>query len=400
MVHARARPTRQVTATFRPSSSTSAHSPSSACGSTGIDPAARACRGAGREGTRARDARRCRRRSSRRASRPRRDRARPHVVVALARLVAVRERGVGARVVAVRLAQPRVRHRVAQADGVRLAQRLEERLGIAEVRQRLRVAQVRVRVHEADLAAEEGAGLGALEVALQRRRGRAAAGRTAARRRPRAGVAGSARRAARACSRREQVREDRVDHRQQAVATPRLAVARVQPVLDAPSSRKCARPATTPSATSRRWKSSRIRASAASSSRRAAARPQRRSAAASVRERLVVERDRPRAAQSLAQRGVGRLQRIVPVAVAVGGEARARDHAPLDQRERALDVREHGRALGVCASPSGWKNGSSSSSSAASSRGEQVLGEREQRPEDDVAVRVAGADARARARRT
>ena len=83
------------------------------------------------------------------------------------RLVAIRERRVRARVVAVRLAQPRVRHDIAQADRIGLAQRVEAAAPLAEVRQRLRVAQMRVHVHEADLAAEEGAALGALEVALQ-----------------------------------------------------------------------------------------------------------------------------------------------------------------------------------------------------------------------------------------
>ena len=43
----------------------------------------------------------------------------------------------------------------------------KKRSAIADVRQRLRVAQMRVHVHEADLAAEEGRALGALEEALR-----------------------------------------------------------------------------------------------------------------------------------------------------------------------------------------------------------------------------------------
>ena len=56
-----------------------------------------------------------------------RDRAGAHLVVARRRRVAIGEVGVGARRVAVGLAQPRVRHDVAQARGVRLAERAEER---------------------------------------------------------------------------------------------------------------------------------------------------------------------------------------------------------------------------------------------------------------------------------
>ena len=45
-------------------------------------------------------------------------------------------------------------------------------------------------------------------------------------------------------------------------------------------------------------------------------------------QRLIVQRDRPCAAHALAHRGIGRLQRVVPVAVAVGGERGAGDDAP------------------------------------------------------------------------
>ena len=61
----------------------------------------------------------------------------------------------------------------------------------------------------------------------------------------------------------------------------------------------------------------------------------------------MVQRDGPRAAQPLAHRRVDRLQRIVPVAVPVGRELRARDDARRDDRERPLDVLPHGRALGL-----------------------------------------------------
>ena len=55
-------------------------------------------------------------------------------------------------------------------------------------------------------------------------------------------------------------------------------------------------------------------------------------------------------------------------------------------------------AFSAWSSPSGWKNGTISSSSDASSEADEVLGERQQRPEDDVAVRVAGRMLRSRSK--
>ena len=112
-----------------------------------------------------------------------------------------------------------------------------------------------------------------------------------------------------------------------------------------------------------------------------------------------MERDRPGAAQALGERGVRGLERVVPVAMAVGREPRARNHAPRDQPERALDVAENRRALRARVAL-GMEERRGLVEQARIAGGEQVLREREQRPEHDVAVRVAGADRRARARRT
>src|SRR5262249_44065912 len=62
-------------------------------------------------------------------------------------------------------------------------------------------------------------------------------------------------------------------------------------------------------------------------------------------ERLVVERHGPRAAQARGEGVVHRLERVVPVAVAVGDEPRTRNYAPRDQGERAVDVGDDRAAL-------------------------------------------------------
>jgi hypothetical protein len=63
-------------------------------------------------------------------------------------------------------------------------------------------------------------------------------------------------------------------------------------------------------------------------------------------EHLGVQRHRPGAAQVLAQAWISRLQRIVPVAVAIGCECRAGDAAVRDHREGAFGVLPQGRHLG------------------------------------------------------
>ena len=110
------------------------------------------------------------------------------------------------------------------------------------------------------------------------------------------------------------------------------------------------------------------------------------------RDRLVVQRDGPRTAQLVGERRVCRLQRVVPVTVAVGRQARTRNHAPLDQRERALDVRQHAGVLRLRVAL-GMEVRQLLVEQRGIAAGQQVLREREQRPEHDVAVRVCRADA-------
>ena len=157
-------------------------------------------------------------------------------------------------------------------------------------------------------------------------------------------------RCAAACSGEKQVGDDRVDHRQQPVVDARVAVPRVQQVIDAPVGveigeagelavgQQPLREVGTHLRGRRVQRRRRIRPAEA---------PQRRGKRG---ERLVVQRDGPTAAQSLAHRRDDRLQRIVPIAVPVRHEVRARDDARRDDRERPLDVPPHGGALGAIGS--------------------------------------------------
>ena len=109
-------------------------------------------------------------------------------------------------------------------------QGIEEGFGLAQMGQHLGVAQVGMHVHHADLAAEEGAGLGALEQLLRPatvgQRAIKQAGTVGARQmRTDEGQMG-------ACLRRgEHVLQHRVHHRQQAVAHAGQGVGGVQKQL-------------------------------------------------------------------------------------------------------------------------------------------------------------------------
>ena len=95
---------------------------------------------------------------------------------------------------------------------------------------------------------------------------------------------------------------------------------------------------------------------------------------------------------SLGERRVCRLQRVVPVTVAVGRQACTRNHAPLDQRERALHVRQHAGALRLRVAL-GMEIRQLLVEKRGIVAGQQVLCECEQRPEHDVAVRISRTDA-------
>ena len=189
--------------------------------------------------------------------------------------------------------------------------------------------------------------------------------------------------------------EDRVDHREQAVVHAGVAVVRMQQVLHGAVAAKA-----------QRGRRRRRRPGAGAGSRlvcrpawprsfaaNAAWRPTWRSACASVVERLVVQGHGPRAAQ-VARASPGR-----PAAASRSSRrgrrppARCRRScAARSARARARRAPDRAGACRAVASRSGWKNGSSVEDRRVAAR-EQVLGEREQRPEHDVAVRVAGADA-------
>ncbi len=185
--------------------------------------------------------------------------------VARRRLVAIGEDRVGAGIVAVRLSRARRRDDGREGDRRRAPQRLEARVGIAEPSHRLGVPEVRVGVHEPDLAAEERAALRALEVML---RSAVIGGRASKSRAPSA--PSRCARIVATCARRllgrQQIGDDRVDHRQQAVADAGLAIARMEQVVDAAVRRGSTRsPRGCRRRSSQRWKSSRTPAASVSS---------------------------------------------------------------------------------------------------------------------------------------
>ena len=107
-------------------------------------------------------------------------------------------------------------------------------------------------------------------------------------------------------------------------------------------------------------------------------------------QHLRVQRDRPGAAHALAQLRVGGLERIVPIAVAIGDQGRAFDVALADDGQRALGVLpDSGRVgLGTLRGEEGQRQVEQRSIPA----GQQVAGQAQQRPEDHVTVRITGAD--------
>ena len=105
-------------------------------------------------------------------------------------------------------------------------------------------------------------------------------------------------------------------------------------------------------------------------------------------QHAVVQGDGPGAAQVVAHRRVGGLQRVVPVAVAVSGQVRAGDGAGADDGQRAGHMLGQRRRFGR-----GRRSAVERQhlvQQAGVSTGQQVIGQRHQRPEDDVAVRIVG----------
>src|ERR1700730_15396045 len=153
----------------------------------------------------------------------------PDEPVLLARLVSIRERCIRARVVAVGLAQSGAGHDRANSDRVRLAQGMEEALSLSNMRESLCVTQMGMHVHQADLTAEECCSFRALEQALQA----PVIGHRAIEEADAVGhaqvlvyqsqVLSSLRRG-------QHVFQDRVDHRERAVAYAGCLIARVQQV--------------------------------------------------------------------------------------------------------------------------------------------------------------------------
>src|SRR6185437_1437643 len=104
-----------------------------------------------------------------------------------------------------------------------------------------------------------------------------------------------------------------------------------------------------------------------------------------------MQRDGPRAAHMIAESRIGGLQGVVPIAMTVGGEPRPRDATFVDDRESAFDMLPDCGALTRIGSL-GIEEWDRSVEDGGIARGGEVLSERDERPEHDVAVRVARAD--------
>ena len=103
-------------------------------------------------------------------------------------------------------------------------------------------------------------------------------------------------------------------------------------------------------------------------------------------QRLVVQRDRPRAAHRDRHRRVGGLERVVPVAVAVGDQAGPREQLGACPGERGLEVGAHRRGRGGRGAGRGVPGHLLLEQRVVTGRLE-VPAEGEDRPVDDVAVR-------------
>ena len=109
-------------------------------------------------------------------------------------------------------------------------------------------------------------------------------------------------------------------------------------------------------------------------------------------ERLVMQSHRPGAAHMFTQHGVRGLQRIVPVPVTVRGQGGPGNESLLYQCERALHVLPHRRLFAGLRAPRVEK-ADRLIQHGAIARGEQILSQHHERPEHDIAMRVAGSDA-------
>ncbi len=147
--------------------------------------------------------------------------------------------------------------------------------------------------------------------------------------------------------RREQVVDDRMNHRQQAVRDAGRSVLRVEQVFDTSIGVEICvagnRPVRDQLLLEVRLHASRRDFEHRSRSGTTVA-PQ---AFRQGCQHLVVQGDRPGAAETFAHRWIDGLQRIVPVAVAVRGPVRTADHAAVDHLQRAFHMPPDGGLFGT-----------------------------------------------------
>ena len=108
-------------------------------------------------------------------------------------------------------------------------------------------------------------------------------------------------------------------------------------------------------------------------------------------QRLIVQRHGPRTAQPLAHGRVRRLQRIVPVAVAIGCQMGTRNDPCGHDAERPFDMRPQCGRLGVVVALR-VEERHHLVEQRRIFRGQKVLRQGQNRPQDNVTVRFARAD--------
>ncbi len=303
-------------------------------------------------------------------------------------LVAIRERGVGAGIIAVRLAQRRGGDEVPDADGVGLAQRPEEAVRVAIAPQGFRVAQMRMRIHQPDLSTEEGGAFGSSEISLHA---------AAIFHRPveqpsavgRQQITLDQSEMLTRLLRREEARDDRMDHRQQAVADAGLLVARMQQIFDAIRVAERGEPRDHAVGDQEALE---ILPHAQGLCAKIGGPSAQTQAQIGLGERdasLEMQRHGPGTAKAFAHARVGGLHRVVPIAVAIDRKMRAGDRAAPDEIERPLDVYFDRRPLRCFAFLREERRVFVEKRAIA--RTEEVSRQRQQRPERDVAMGILGA---------
>ena len=262
--------------------------------------------------------------------------------------IPIRESRIGTRIVAIGLPSSRRSHHGLDADRHGAGQGLQERLAIANTPKRLRVTKMRMHVHVADFTTEETAAFGPLEQGHRS----APIGHGSIKQVSAVGsmqMRGNQVQMPSRLVRSKHVIDDGMDHGQKTVGEPGFAVTRVQQIVDGAitleigvAGKHTVDQQVAPeigehllgkALENPGWFN--LADTAQGLSQRG--------------QHLIMQGDGPGAAQAFTQRRVGRLQRVVPIAMSVGRETGIGYHPPVNQFQRPLDMPPKTDDLGL-----GW----------------------------------------------